>query len=577
MAAMKQDQALEISPAVEFPPANAAVEPRIEPMDLQEPDAAPSRSNLRMFAILTALYLSLFVAALDQTIVATAIPTITSELHSAAGYTWIGGAYLLAKVAVMPIWSKLSDIWGRKPILLANLFLFFASSIVCATARTMAALIAGRALQGVGGGGIMQLVYVTIADMFSLRRRNLFIGLTELIWAVAGGAGPVLGGALAQHASWRWIFWLNLPVAGAAFALTLLFLDVHDPHTRLRTGLAAVDWLGATTMIGLTVMLLLGLTLGGAGGASPSSWSSAKVVCLLVFGTLMIAAFVASEKRFARHPILPLHIFRDSGTIAALLVGFAHAFVAIAAEYYLPLFFQSARLASPTASGVLILPLILSEAATATLTGLAIHRTGEYRRLLQAGLLVTTLGVALWCVPSLLDADTPLATVVGLQVLAGAGIGMGFQTPVIAVQAGVGRQQDVAAATAALELLRNLANALSVVVGAVVFQNGVAGGRGALVKAGIEPELADLLAGPEAAAHVESVRGIADEEGRWVVRRVFAEALRDMWILYACVAAVGVLASLGVKRRVLSEEHVETKTGLVREGEGEEEVVGGER
>ncbi|KAL1649426.1 hypothetical protein SLS58_001481 [Diplodia intermedia] len=571
MAAMRQDQALEISPAVEFPPANAAVEPTIEPVDIQEPDAAPSRGNWRMFAILMALYLSLFVAALDQTIVATAIPTITSELDSAAGYTWIGGAYLLAKVAVMPIWSKVSDIWGRKPILLANLFLFFASSIVCATARTMPALIAGRALQGVGGGGIMQLVYVTIADMFSLRRRNLFIGLTEVIWAVAGGAGPVLGGALAQHASWRWIFWLNLPVAGTAFALTLLFLDVHDPHTRLRTGLAAVDWLGATTMIGLTVMLLLGLTLGGA---SPSSWSSPTVISLLVLGTLMIAAFVASERRLARHPLLPPRIFAAPGTAAALLAGAAHAFVAIAAEYYLPLFFQSARLASPTASGVLVLPLVLSEAAAAAATGLAIHRSGEYRRLLQAGLLVTTCGVALWCAPApgLLDADTPLRTVVGLQVLAGVGIGPGFQTPVIAVQAAVmPKQDDVAAATAALELLRNLANALSIVVGGVVFQNGVAKGKGGLLRAGVEPALAELLAGPEAAAHVEMVRGIVDEEARWVVRRLFADALRDMWVLYACVAAVGVLASLGVKRRVLSEEHVETKTGLVREGEGEGE------
>ncbi|KAK0608951.1 Efflux pump FUS6, partial [Lasiodiplodia hormozganensis] len=499
----------------------------IEAMDIQVPaepaDLTPSRSNFRVTAIMMALYLALFVAALDQTIVSTAIPTITSSLHSASGYTWIGGAYLLAKSAAMPIWAKLSDIWGRKPIILASLFLFFAASILCALAQTMPMLISGRALQGVGGGGLLQLVDITIADLFSLRRRSLFIALTELMWAIAAGVGPVLGGVLAARVSWRWIFWLNLPIAGAAFALTLCFLDVHNPRTRLRAGLAAVDWLGTATMLGLTLMLLLGLNMGGVVAA----WSSAQIVCLLVFGALMVVLFLVSEQRFAAHPIMPLRLFRDRSNVAAFAAAFCSGFVFIAAEYYLPLYFQSSRAADPILSGVLILPLITTEAVAAVGTGVGIHASGQYRPFLQAGMLVTAVGVALF---TLFDARTSTAVVVGLQVLAGAGIGLCFQPPMTAVQARV-EQRDVATATGTLGFVKNIATALSIVVGGVVFQNGVAMQRGELIAAGMEEGLAEMLAGPEAAANVEMIGRIADEGQRWAAEQAFAEGLRKMWIL----------------------------------------------
>src|SRR5271156_3573366 len=172
------------------------------------------RSTLRIATIMGALYLSLFLAALDATIVSTAIPTIASHFHSAAGYTWIGGAYLLANAAAGPIWAKLSDIWGRKPILLAAVAVFFASSIVCARSASMGTLIAGRALQGAAGGGLILLVNIAVSDLFSMRRRSLFLGSLEFVWATASAIGPVLGGVLAQLVSWRWIWFLNLPISG---------------------------------------------------------------------------------------------------------------------------------------------------------------------------------------------------------------------------------------------------------------------------------------------------------------------------------------------------------------------------
>ena len=283
---------------------------------LQQP-----RSKFRMAMILIAMYMSLFVAAMDATIVATATPTITADLHSATGYIWIGGAYLIANTAAAPIWVKFSDIWGRKPIFIIAAVIFFASSIVCATAINMQMLIAGRAIQGAAGGGLICMVNVGISDLFSVRERSLWLGLCEGIWALAGAIGPLLGGAFAMF-NWRWCFWLNLPIAGTALGLLVPFLNVHNPRTPVLDGIRAIDWFGCISILGVTVMLLLGLDLGGA----VYPWGSAKVICLIVFGSLMILVFIYSEKKIAKYPIIPLSLFRTRNA-ATLLVSFCHGVV----------------------------------------------------------------------------------------------------------------------------------------------------------------------------------------------------------------------------------------------------------
>lgn len=286
----------------------------------------------------------MFIAALDATIVATAIPTISSQLHSASGYTWIGGAYLLANAAAGPVWAKLSDIWGRKPIVLVAVASFCAASIVCALSTTMPMLIAGRALQGTAAGGLIEIVHITISDLFSVRyvfecfaqsanilvltvnrKRSLFLGLLECMWAIAGGVGPTLGGVLTQFVTWRWIFWINLPVAGTTFILLFIFLDVHNPRTKALEGLKAIDWFGSLSILGLTLMVLLALDFGGV--AFP--WNSPTVICLLVFGSLMSLFFIYSEKKLAQYPLMPLGMFNHRSNVASLLVCFLHSFVSL--------------------------------------------------------------------------------------------------------------------------------------------------------------------------------------------------------------------------------------------------------
>ncbi|KAJ5595881.1 Efflux pump dotC [Penicillium hetheringtonii] len=500
----------------------------------------------------------MFVAALDQTIVATAIPTIAAKLHSAAGYTWIGGAYLLANAAGACIWAKLSDIWGRKLILLIAVAWFFVSSIICATAVNMQMLIAGRALQGVAGGGLLQLVIIVISDLIqrSVRRkhRSLYLGLMECMWALAGGIGPLMGGAFSEYVTWRWNFWINLPVSGLAFFLLLFFLDVHNPKTKMMDGIKAIDWFGSLSVLGLTLMLLLGLDFGGVTFA----WSSSQVICLIVFGTLCSLLFIYSEKRLAKYPLMPLGIFSRLSNIAALAVTFAHGFVFIAGEYYIPLYLQSAKEASPMRSGILTLPVVLAEAFSGMITGAVIHRTGRYLELIWLGLALMTIGTGLYIN---LDVDSSLGEIVGYQFLSGFGAGFLFQTPIIAIQAMVS-QDETASATATLGFIRNMATATSIVIGGVVFQNSMGQMRPNLLATGMPESLAEQMTGDSAAASIEIIKTIDDAAQLLAVKEAFAWSMRNMWILYTCMSGLGLFFSVFILKTTLNKEHVETVTGL---------------
>ncbi|KAI2794364.1 Efflux pump dotC [Penicillium oxalicum] len=526
--------------------------------DMEMVEASPStRGRLRIVAIMTALSLAMLVAALDQTILATAIPTIAAKLHSAAGYTWIGGAYLLANAAGACIWAKLSDIWGRKLILLIAVAWFFVSSIICAVAVNMEMLIAGRALQGVAGGGLLQLITIIISDLFSVRHRSLYLGLMEFMWAFAGGIGPLLGGAFSQYVSWRWNFWINVPVSGLTFILLFFFLDVHNPQTKIMDGVKAIDWFGSVSILGLTLMLLLGLDFGG----ETFAWSSTQVICLIVFGSACSLLFIYSEKRLAKYPLMPMNIFSHLSNVATLAVTFAHGFVFIAGEYYMPLYLQSVKQASPMRSGVLILPLPLAEAICGIVTGAIIHKTGRYLELIWVGLALMVIGNGLYIH---LDVDSSLGEIIGYQLISGTGAGFLFQTPIIAIQAMVS-QDDTATATATLGFVRNMATASSIVIGGVVFQNSMSQMKPSLLATGMSESLAEQMTGNSAAANIEYIGQIDDPAQLRAVREAFAWSLRNMWILYTCMSAAGLFFSAFILKARLNKEHVETVTGLNQE------------
>ena len=301
-------------------------------------------------------------------------------------------------------------------------------------------------------------------------------------------------------------------------------------------------------------MLLLGLDFGG----QSFSWSSPTVICLIVFGALMSLFFIYSEKRLAKYPLMPLTIFNHRSNVASLLVCTIHGFVFIAAEYYFPLYWQAVHSSTPILSGVLILPLGITTALVGIAVGFIIHRTGRYLECMYVGTAMLTLGNGLFI---LIDATTPLGTVIAFEIIAGIGAGLLFEPPLIAIQSMVS-QDDTATATSTFGFVRNIGTCLSIVIGGVVFQNSMKLRGPFLRAAGLPEDLVQKFSGKDAAANVILIRTIADPAHQLAVKQAFAWSMRNMWILFCVVGFFGFIASFFVTKQHLKQEHTETITGL---------------
>ncbi|KAL8314951.1 hypothetical protein RB597_006905 [Gaeumannomyces tritici] len=534
------------------------------------PPPEAGRTKMQTALIVMTLATTLFVAALDISIVTVSIPAIALEFQSTVGFTWIGSAYLLANASTAPVWGKISDIWGRKPILLLTVVVFWIGSLLCALSTSMNMLIISRAVQGMGGGGIIILVNVCIGDLFSPRHRGIYYGIMGIVWAVAGGVGPVLGGFFTETISWRWCFWINLPVAGVGFIILAVVLKLHNPRTPMRKGLAAVDWLGSLAIIGATVMVLMGLTLGGV----LFPWSSPTVVCLLVFGAALFGAFVVVERYFAPFPLIPASIFTKRSNQFVLGAAFFHGFVTIAGFYFLPLYFQAVLGATPLMSGVYILPFGTALSLMSIGSGFIIKILGTYLGPIVFGFALMTIGFGLFVDLGGPSASGPdWAKLILYQIVAGIGTGPNFQGPLIALQTFVA-PSEVASATATFHFVRQLSTAISVVIGGVVFQNTMEGQRGRLLEA-VGPEIASLLTGADAAASVGTVAQITGEAGL-VARGAYWLSLRTMFTMYVAFAGLGLVCSVFIGSKKLSEEHEEHRTGLKSLARGRPATAGAE-
>ncbi|KAJ3457724.1 hypothetical protein MRS44_014865 [Fusarium solani] len=539
------------------PPETVGEAPPSTSNDEPGSSATKSRKSLAQIAtVMTSLCACVFLAALEVTIVSTALPTIASHFASDSGYTWIGTSFVLAHTASTPSWGKISDIWGRKPILLIANVIFFGGSLICALVDDLAAFIAGRAIQGLGAAGMQTMVNICISDMFSQRDRGLYYGLTSIVWAVASGVGPVLGGAFTDRVSWRWCFWINLPITAAVFVLLILTLKLPSPNTPVWAGLKAIDWPGSFLIIGGTLMLLLGLYLGGV----YEPWNSAPVVCLILFGIITAGLFILNEWKLAEYPVIPVHLFKTWSSAAAYAVTFFHAFVFMGVAYYLPLYFQAVLLASPLRSGLYLLPFILSITVTAAATGAYIQLSGKYLPAVHIGLVIMTLGIGLMIG---LDLDLNWSKLIPFQIVSGIGVGMNFEGPLLAVQTVV-PHKDVAAVTTAMSFVRTIATAISVVIGGVLFQNEMKGKKQALVD-GLGPQLARFFDGATASASVEIVKTLTPEQ-QLIVRRAFFYSLDKMWIMYTAFSGVGLLLGFFIRAQHLSKEHEAAELGIRKNG-----------
>ncbi|KAJ4862749.1 major facilitator superfamily domain-containing protein [Trichoderma breve] len=530
------------APAAGGPPAQGP------PAD--EPEAG--RTKVETFLVIFALCLALFLAALDMTIITTAIPTISNHFGSSAGYIWIGSAYLLGNAAFVPTWGKISDIFGRKPTLIVSVAIFWIGSLLCAVSTSMGMLIAARAIQGVGGGGTIVLPNICISDLFSMRKRGMYFGILGMVWALASAIGPILGGVFTSKVSWRWCFYINLPLGGIGLLILIFVLKLHNPRTPVKQGLAAIDWVGNILIIGGTLMLLFGLEFGGV----QFPWDSAAVICLIVFGFVTIALFGIYENRVAKFPVMPTRLFRGRTSIAAYGLSIMHAMTFMSGSYWLPLYFQAVLGATSLLSGVYILPYVLALSFTSALTGVFIKKTGNYKIPIISGLFIMTIGFGLFID---LGARANWAKIIIFQIIAGIGVGPNFQSPLIALQTNV-EPRDIGAATASFQFLRQLGTSTSVVIGGVIFDNEMQKQQ-AFLQQELGPELAARFSGSEAASSVFLIASL-DGHQKEVAQTAYWNAMQKMFIAYTCFVSLGLFISLFVKQKTLSKQHTEHKTGL---------------
>ena len=344
---------------------------------------------------------------------------------------------------------------------------------------------------------------------------------------------------------------LLVPCDGLAFIVLFFFLDIVTPKTPLLAGLAAIDWLGTVTIVGGTVTLLLGLEFGGV----TYPWSSATVVCLIIFGPVILGLFFLNEWKLAKYPLMPLRLFKRRSNIAALATCFVHGFVFISGSYYLPLYFQAVLGASPLLSGVYLFPFVLSLSFMSAAVGIFIRKTGQYLPPIWFGMAFMALGFGLFIN---LPAEASWPRIIIYQIIAGLGVGPNFQAPLIALQSLV-LPRDIATATATFGFTRQLATSISVVIGGVIFQNGMQKRFDTLAAA--SPDIARAFGGGSVGANTAIVANLPPAQ-KAVALEAYTQSLQTMWIFYVVVSIVGLAASLAIGRQTLSKTHEVTKTGL---------------
>ncbi len=399
-----------------------------------------------------AVVLAMIPAVLDQTILATALPTIAADLGRLTDVSWVISAYVITAAASTPLWGKLGDRHGRKRLLEVSLALFLAASAVCGAAQDITWLIVSRAVQGAAAGGLMTLAMAAVGDLVSPRERGRYQGYIAATFAVATVIGPLIGGVLVEHVSWRWVFYVNLPVGVAALAGLRLWLPAPGPANRA----APLDVAGAVLLAGSTIALMLACIWGG----DRYAWTSATILGLIAGAVLLALALVVRERRVP-DPIVPLDLLRTRPVAVSSAALFLTTAALFSITVFVPLYLQTTTRATPTQAGLLLVPMMLGITASTTLAGRAIARTGRYKRYPVGGLALMT--IALGLLAALAPHPSRITTAIGLVVF-GLGFGMVGQVLLVAVQNSVPRTQ-LGIAMATTSFFRGLGGA----VGAAAF------------------------------------------------------------------------------------------------------------
>jgi EmrB/QacA subfamily drug resistance transporter len=494
-------------------------------IETQTPDAQGYLSHRQILIVVAGLMAGMFLAALDQSIVGTALPRITSELGGLDKLSWVVTAYLLTQTASTPLWGKISDLYGRKLIFQAAIVTFLVGSFAAGAAQNIEELIAFRAVQGLGGGGLFALALATMGDVVPPRERGRYGGYFGAVFGTSSVLGPVLGGFFADGPGWRWIFYVNIPIGLVALFITSAALKI--PHIRRDH---VIDYLGATTIVASVSSLLLFTTWAGP----DHGWGSPLALTLVAAGLLLAVAFVFVEAR-ASEPIIPLELFKISVFSTANLYSFILGFAMFGAIIFLPVYYQVVKGFSPTESGLAFLPMVVGIFSTSIPSGIVMSRTGRYKIFPIVGSITVLVALLLL---SQIGVSTPYWQTAVMIYLFGAGLGFSMQIVVTIVQNAVDRKH-MGTATSSVAFFRSMGGTF----GAAVF--------GAVLSSRLATHLAD--SGPGGAQtgsiNTNNVSRIArlPEPIHTIVLNAFAHSLDDVFLWAVPTILIAIAVSLFIK------------------------------
>ncbi|KAG2231343.1 hypothetical protein INT48_006555 [Thamnidium elegans] len=489
-------------------------------LDEETPEETTKRKKKeKMGRILTfiGLQIALFLAALDGTIVSTALPKIGSEFEQMSIVSWVATAYILTFDAFQPLFSKFSDIFGRQVILYFGI-------------ANMVMLIVARAIAGIGGAGILSMVFIIFTDLVPLEQRGSYQGIVNAVFALSSVFGPLIGGSFTDYVSWRWNFYINLPIGAIAVVVLVLFLRLPTPQGKLSEKLKRVDYAGTMIVLAFATLFLLALNFGG----QTFPWKSAAVIIPLVLSVLLVGLLVIVESKYAKEPLMPPRLFKNRSVVSVLITNWFFGMTFFAALYYLPVYFQVVRNDSAMWSGIRLIPMQMVTCVLSTFAGFFISKKGVYRPLIIIGMALLTLCTGLL---ALFKDHTPMSQIYGVTVIGGAGLGCLFSSTIIALQASV-EPKDIAVVTGLGNFSRILGGALGVAIGSTVLNVHLA------------ENLPKVLSPELAATVIQSSSFVNDglpEEFKAVTIQVYVEAIRLIWFVFTPMSALGLLASCFVK------------------------------
>lgn len=498
-------------------------------------------THSRFLAVFSGLLVAMLLSSLDQTIFSTALPTIVGELNGVEHQLWVTTAYMLTATIMMPVYGKLGDLLGRKNLFIGAISIFLIGTVVGGSAASMTALIAARAIQGLGGGGLMILSQSIIADVVPARDRGKYMGAMGAVFGLSSIIGPLLGGWFTESLSWRWAFWINVPLGLAAVAAAAIFLDL--PRHRLAV---AIDWRGIATMAVATSAIILICAWGG----HTYAWDSAQVLGLAALAVVGAIAFVAVERR-AEAPIIPLHLFASRNFNLATIAGMIIAIGMFGAISYMPTYFQMVYGYSATEAGLLLISMVSGLMGTALLTGNLASRTGRYKWMTIACAVVAAIGLGLL---STIEVTTSVQVLCAYLFVLGAGIGLGMQIFILIVQNSF-PDREVGAATAANNFFREIGATLgAAIVGSIFTSNLTSLLTERMSEAGIDP----ARSGAAISGLTPAVVNALPEQLRTIVTSAYSEALTPVFghlVPLVLVALVIVCFIREVPLRTSVEEH----------------------